>query len=52
MIELLKQLRPNYNPPDRKTIADNLLTQKILRISTKLYRLLEDKDNLTLGKNL
>ncbi len=52
MIELLKQLWPNYNPPDRKTIADNLLTQEILRISTKLYRLLEDEDNLTLGKNL
>ena len=50
IIELLKQLRPNYNPPDRKTIVDTLLTQEILRVSVKCYRLLDAEDNLTLGK--
>ncbi|CAI2197745.1 16164_t:CDS:2, partial [Funneliformis geosporum] len=33
IIELLKQLRLNYNPPDRKTIINTLLTQEILRVS-------------------
>ena len=50
IIELLKQLRPNYNPPDWKTIIDTLLTQEILRVSVKCYKLLDEEDNLTLGK--
>jgi hypothetical protein len=51
MIELLKQLWPNYKPPDRKVLTDTLLTQEILRVSVKCYRLLDVEDNLTLGKN-
>jgi hypothetical protein len=50
VIELLKQLRPNYNPPDRKALVDTLLTQEILRVSVKCYRLLDNENNLTLGK--
>ena len=50
IIELLKQLRSNYNPPDRKTLADSLLTQEIVRVSVKLYKLLDNENNLTLGK--
>ena len=50
IIELLKQLRPNYNPPDQKTIVETLLTQEILRVSVKCYKLLDNEDNLTLGK--
>ena len=50
VIELLKQLRPNYNPPDRKDLIDTLLTQEILRVCVKCYRLLDNEDNLTLGK--
>ncbi|GBC45176.2 ribonuclease H-like domain-containing protein [Rhizophagus irregularis DAOM 181602=DAOM 197198] len=49
IIELLKQLRPNYIPPDRKTIVDTLLTQEILRVSVKCYKLLDAEDNLTLA---
>ena len=51
IIELIKQLRPNYNLPDRRTLTDSLLTQEILRVSVKCYKLLDDEDNLTLGKN-
>jgi len=47
---LLKQLWPNYNPPDRKDLIDTLLTQEILRVCVKCYRLLDNEDNLTLGK--
>ena len=51
MIELFKQLRPNYSPPDRRTLTDTLLTEEILRVSVKCYNLLHDESNLTLGKN-
>ncbi|GES77785.1 ribonuclease H-like domain-containing protein [Rhizophagus clarus] len=47
-IELLRQLRPNYNLPDRKTLINTLLTEKILRVSVKCYKLLDKEDYLTL----
>ena len=50
IIELFKQLRSNYNLPDRKTLADSMLTKEILRVNVKLYRLLDGENNLTLGK--
>ncbi|GBC54372.2 ribonuclease H-like domain-containing protein [Rhizophagus irregularis DAOM 181602=DAOM 197198] len=34
---------------DRKTIVDTLLTQEILRVSVKCYKLLDAEDNLTLA---
>ncbi|GBC49556.1 ribonuclease H-like domain-containing protein [Rhizophagus irregularis DAOM 181602=DAOM 197198] len=43
IIELFKQLRSNYSLPDRKTLADTMLTQEILRVNVKLYRLLEEE---------
>ena len=52
IIELFKQLRSNYDLPDRKTLAETMLTQEVLRVSVKLYRLLDGESNLTLGKNL
>ena len=45
-IELLKQLRPNYNLPDRKTLVNTLLTEEILRVSVKCYNLLDKEDYL------
>ena len=52
IIELFKRLRSNYSLPDRKTLADTLLTQEILRVNVRLYRLLENESNLTLGKHI
>lgn len=52
IIELFKQLRSNYNLPDQKTLADTILKKEILRVNVKLFRLLDDGNNLTLGKNL
>jgi hypothetical protein len=51
-IELLKQLRLNYNPPDRKTLAESFLTQEVVQVNVKLYRLLDNESNLTLGKSV
>jgi hypothetical protein len=50
-IELFTQLRSNYKLPNRKTLADAMLTQEILRVSVKLYKLLDEEKNLTLGKS-
>ncbi|RGB22870.1 hypothetical protein C1646_775389 [Rhizophagus diaphanus] len=49
IIELFKQLRSNYSLPDRKTLADTMLTQEILRVNVKLYRLLDTGQMMTNG---
>ncbi len=51
IVELFKQLRSNYNPPNRRTFTDTLLMEEILRVSVKCYNLLDNESNLTLGKN-
>ena len=51
IFELFKQLRPNYNPPNQRTLTDTLLMEEILRVSVKCYNLLDNKSNLTLDKN-
>jgi len=51
IIELFKQLRSNYNLPNRKTLADTMLTEEILRVNVRLYKLLDGENNLTLGKS-
>ncbi|GBB96737.1 hypothetical protein RclHR1_28190002, partial [Rhizophagus clarus] len=48
-IELLRQLWPNYNLPDRKTLINTLLTEEILQVSVKCYKLLDKEDYLTLA---
>ncbi len=49
-IDFVKQLRPSYDSPNRKTLSGSLLDDEILRVNTKVYRLLEKESNLTLGK--
>src|SRR4051812_23719465 len=46
IIELFKQLRSSYSLPDRKKLADTMLTQEILRVNIKLHRLFEEESNL------
>ncbi|CAG8800415.1 3783_t:CDS:1, partial [Dentiscutata erythropus] len=47
-VEFLKQLRPAYNPPGRKFVANNLLMSEIVRIDTYLYKLIKNAKNLTI----
>lgn len=49
-IEFIKELRSVYNLPNRKTLAGTFLDGEILRVNTKVYRLLEKEKNLTLCK--
>src|ERR1043166_8930306 len=46
-VEFIKQLHPSYDPPNRKTLADTLLDNEILRVHTKTYQILEKQNNLT-----
>jgi hypothetical protein len=47
--ELLYQLRPNYEPPDRKVLAGRFLNQESARVSQAISKELEHSENLTLG---
>src|SRR5205823_11389666 len=49
-VEFVKQLHSSYEAPNRKTLAGTLLDDEILRVHTKIYRILEKQNNLTLGK--
>jgi len=48
--ELLYELRPNYEPPDRKLVAGRLLNQEAARVNQAINTELEHSENLTLGK--
>lgn len=50
-IELLRQLRPAYTPPNRKAISGRLLDAEVTNINTKINLQLENQKNLTLGKD-
>ena len=47
--ELLYQLRPNYNPPNRKVLSDTLLNQETARVNKAVKKELENSKNLTIG---
>ena len=47
--EFLYQLRPNYNPPNRKTLSGSLMNQETVRINKAVKKKLENSENLTLG---
>ena len=47
--ELLYQLRPNYNPPNRKVLSDTLLNQETARVNKAVKKELESSKNLTIG---
>ncbi|CAG8490305.1 14447_t:CDS:1 [Cetraspora pellucida] len=49
-IEFVQQLRPAYCLPLRKILASTLLDNEILRVHTKIYKILKKEKNLTLGK--
>jgi hypothetical protein len=47
--ELLYQLRPNYEPPSRQTLAGQLLSKEISKVNLKIDQELNNAENLTLG---
>jgi hypothetical protein len=49
-IELLHQLRPNYNPPNRRVLSESLLNQETARVNKIIKKELDNSTNLTLGK--
>ena len=48
-VNLLKNLRSNYNPPSRERLSTNLLNEESIRVEIKINNSLENTKNLTLG---
>jgi len=48
-VNMIKNLRSNYNPPSRDRLSTNLLQEESVRVEIKICNLLEGAKNLTLG---
>src|SRR6266498_1122163 len=48
-INMLKNIRSNYNPPSRECLSANLLHEKAIQMDIKINNSLENQKNLTLG---
>ena len=51
-INILKNLKKNYNPPSRERLSTNLLSEECVRLELKINNLLENSKNLSLGMKL
>jgi len=51
-IELLKTLRPGYNPPSKEILSGRLLAQELAVVNQQVLKKLENQENLTLCKLL
>jgi hypothetical protein len=51
-INILKNLKKNYNPPSRERLSTNLLSEECVRVELKINNLLENSKNLSLGMKL
>lgn len=48
--EFLYELRPNYNPPSRQTLSNQLLSKEIAKVNNSINIKLDSAENLTIGK--
>jgi|tagenome__1003787_1003787.scaffolds.fasta_scaffold20710660_1 hypothetical protein len=48
-INMIKNLRSNYNPPTREILSNKLLPEETIRVELKIKNSLEQSNNLTLG---
>ena len=51
-INILKNLKKNYNSPSREWLSTNLLSEECVRVELKINNLLENSKNLSLGMKL
>ena len=51
-IEFLHEMRPGYVPPSRELLSGRLLNQETARINKKVKKIIDDSENLTLGKSV
>ncbi|PKY22967.1 hypothetical protein RhiirB3_386840 [Rhizophagus irregularis] len=49
-IEFLHEMRPGYVPPSCELLSGRFLNQEMARINKKVKKIIEDSENLTLGK--
>jgi len=51
-INILKNLKKNYNSPSRERLSTNLLSEECVKVELKINNLLENSKNLSLGMKL
>jgi hypothetical protein len=52
MINALKSLNANYDPPSRKRLSEALLENKVAKVNARVNRIIEKNENFTIGKYL
>jgi hypothetical protein len=50
MINVLKSLNANYDPPSRKRLSETLLESEVSKVNARVNRIIEKNDNFTIGK--
>jgi hypothetical protein len=50
MINLLKSLNANYDPPSCKRLSKTLLKNKVVKVNARINRIIEKDENFTIGK--
>lgn len=50
VIDLFMRLNPGYIPPSRATLSGRILNEEAVKIKTKINRIFEQTENLTLCK--
>ena len=51
MINLIKSLNANYDPLFRTRLTKTLLENEVAKVNARVDRIIEDSENLTIGKN-
>lgn len=49
MINLIKSLNANYDPPSRTRLTGNLLETEVAKVNARVNRIIEKNENITIG---
>ena len=52
MINALKSLNANYDPPSRKHLSEALLENEVAKVNARVNRIIKKNENFTIGKYL
>src|SRR6266496_3664373 len=50
MVNCLKSLNANYDPPSRTRLTENLLKAEVTKVNARVNLVIEKSENLTIGK--
>ena len=50
MVNCLKSLNANYDPPSRTRLTENLLEAEVAKVNARVNLVIKKSENLTIGK--